>query len=224
MSRGAVVEATDAAAGAASVGAVSSAAGSSSSAGSAGAAAGSLSVLGASDVGVVCVVATRVSASAMRIASTADATRAEATGDESTAMGASASSTGEEEGENAANPITATRAMMRRLAYAIGIRGLTCLRGSRDYFRPAGIHHRCNLKGSMQRSTRAVTDVLGSGYRHLLCRASPLLAIYTGGGIGEPCGQRWRVDATWSSLGCQRRRRGDPRISRALHLATAVNG
>ena len=74
----------------------------------------------------------------MRIANTADATRAEATADESTARGVSVSSAGDdEEGENAANPITATRAMMRRLAYAIGIRGLTYLRGSRGYFRPA---------------------------------------------------------------------------------------
>ena len=51
-------------------------------------------------------------------------------------MGATVCSDGEDEGENAAKPITATKAMMRRLAYAIGIRGLTCLRGSRQHFQP----------------------------------------------------------------------------------------
>lgn len=79
------------------------------------------------------VVATRVSESAIRIASTAEATLADATDDVSSTMGTFASSDGDDgDGENAANPITATRAMMRRPAYAIGIRGLTFLRGSRE--------------------------------------------------------------------------------------------
>lgn len=87
-----------------------------------------------------CVVAVLVSVSATRTASTADATRAEATGEAETASVATVSADGDDgAGEYAAMPITPTRAMTRRLAYASGIRGLTYLRGTREYFQPDGL-------------------------------------------------------------------------------------
>lgn len=89
-------------------------------------------------VDVAWVVATRVSVSATRSASTAEATRADTCEFCATVVGAVATSDGDEDGENAAKPITATRAMMRRLAYASGIRGLTCLRESACGYCPAG--------------------------------------------------------------------------------------
>jgi hypothetical protein len=68
------------------------------------------------------------------MARTAEATLADAVCDAMRVVGAAASPTvDEEEGENAANPITATSAMTRSPAYASGIRGLTHLRGSRVY-------------------------------------------------------------------------------------------
>ena len=129
MSRGTVVAATVSGGDVASVvGSVSLSTDASAASGGAGST--SLAVV---DVSVVVrVVATRVSESAMRRARTAEATRADATDDVSMVMGSPELSLGDDgDGENAAKPITATRAMMRRLAYAIGIRGLTCLRGSR---------------------------------------------------------------------------------------------
>lgn len=85
-------------------------------------------------VGLASVVATRVSGSATRMASTAEATRADALCDATRVVGAAVLPTVDgEEGENAANPITATSAVTRSPAYASGIRGLTHLRGSRVY-------------------------------------------------------------------------------------------
>lgn len=90
----------------------------------------SLSAERLSSSAVAWVVAVRLSASDMRSASTADATRADACGSVESATSIVSVSSGSvfAEGENAAKPITATRAMMRRPAYASGIRGLTWLR------------------------------------------------------------------------------------------------
>jgi hypothetical protein len=107
------------------------------------------------------VVATLDSASATRTASTAEATLAEATGAADTAVGASAGSDVDDEGENAANPITATRAMTRRPAYASGIRGLTYLRGSRWYVPPVGGIRMLVRRELMSPSARAHINVLG---------------------------------------------------------------
>lgn len=99
---------------------------------------GSVAVVDGAGAVVVgtCVVAIRDSVSATRTARTAEATLADATGATATVADAPASSVDEDDGENAANPITATSAMTRRPAYASGIRGLTYLRGSRVYFLP----------------------------------------------------------------------------------------
>ena len=75
------------------------------------------------------VVAIRVSASENRSASTAEATRAEAARSFSVTVDVTGSWVDEnDDGENAANPITAMNAVTRSPAYASGIRGLTKLR------------------------------------------------------------------------------------------------
>jgi hypothetical protein len=78
----------------------------------------------------VTVVAIRDSGSVTRNASTAEATLAEASGADTAGIVVVVSSAGDEvAGENAANPITAIRPMMRSPAYARGMRGFTLLRG-----------------------------------------------------------------------------------------------
>ncbi len=79
--------------------------------------------------GVVRVVAVRLSASETRSARTAEATRADMTPsgvvDVSVSSATSSSVDDPVDGENAAKPITARKATMRRPAYARGARGLT---------------------------------------------------------------------------------------------------
>ena len=75
--------------------------------------------------GAACVVAVRLSASETLSASTADATRADVSGLVGATVVSGVASSEPEDGENAAKPTTATRAMMRRPAYASGMRGLT---------------------------------------------------------------------------------------------------
>ena len=86
----------------------------------------------ASGASLLCVVAVFVSASVTRIARTAEAILADIGADVAmpwSLVVVARASDESVDGENAAKPTTATSAMMRRLAYAIGIRGPTRFRG-----------------------------------------------------------------------------------------------
>lgn len=139
-------------------------------------------VVGAKDVVVVgsdaLVVAVLLSALDTRRANTAEATRAEAwtsaAGASLTSVTSAASSV--PFGENAAKPITATRAMMRSPAYARGIRGLTQLRCARFSF-PCENPDSGEGNRADDPSAGSPSSSRTAGYMPRSDRATPIVAI-----------------------------------------------